>query len=137
MRVRILFLLPALVYTGIILYLSLINLADTSVKDLGMSDKLLHGGAYFGLGLIWMVYAIFGFKAEKLLYRVVVICLATTAFGIFIEVLQDRLTNYRELDFYDILANTAGVVAAGVVIWILKDYLMRLKAKFNLFFIKK
>jgi VanZ family protein len=64
-------------------------------------------------------------------------CLAATAFGIFIEVLQDRLTDYRELDFYDILANTTGVVAAGVAIWILKDYLIRLKAKFNLFFIKK
>ena len=124
-------------YTGIILYLSLINLADTSVKDLGMSDKVMHAGAYFGLGLIWMVYAIFGHNTRKLLLSIIYTCLAATAFGIFIEVLQDRLTDYRELDFYDILANTTGVVAAGVAIWILKDYLIRLKAKFNLFFIKK
>lgn len=101
-----------------------------------MSDKILHGGAYFGLGLIWMVYAIFGRNTQKLLSSIVIICVASIAFGILIEVLQDRLTNYRQLDFYDILANTAGVVAAGVAIWILKDYLIRLKAKFNLFFIK-
>ncbi len=44
------------------LYLSLINLADTPVKELGMSDKVMHGGAYFGLGLLWMFFAIFSYK---------------------------------------------------------------------------
>ena len=83
-----------------------------------------------------MVYAIFCYENQKLLKRIIIICVAATAFGIFIEVLQDRLTTYRQLDIYDILANTAGVVVAGVTIWTLKDYLIRLKAKFNLFFIK-
>jgi VanZ family protein len=137
LRVKTLFFIPALVYTFIILYLSLINLADTSVKDLGMSDKVLHGGAYFGLGIIWMIYAIFGYNTNKILKSILIICISSTLFGIFIEVLQDRLTDYRQLDIFDVLANTAGVVVAGVTIYILRDYLIRLKAKINLVFMKK
>lgn len=136
-RLKLLFLIPALVYTGIILYLSLINLADIPVSTLGMSDKLMHTGAYFGLGLLWMLYGIFSFQEKNLVTGIVVISLASVVFGIFIEVLQDTLTSYRELDFYDVLANTIGVIAAAFVIWILKDYLLSLKAKINLDLMKK
>ena len=136
-KAKLLFFIPALAYTGLILYLSLINLADTPVKDLGMSDKMMHGGAYFGLGLLWMLYAIFSFKEENLLRKIIIISLVSIAFGIFIEVLQGTLTSYRQLDLYDIYANTLGVIAAGFSVWILKDYLIRLKAKFNLDLMKK
>lgn len=129
MRAKLLFFVPALVYTGLILYLSLINLADTPVKDLGMSDKIMHGGAYFGLGLLWMFHSVFSFKKEGLPGRILIVSAASIAFGTFIEVLQDRLTSYRQLDFYDILANSIGVIVAGIVVWILKDFLIRLKAK--------
>jgi VanZ family protein len=131
-KAKLLFLLPAILYTGLILYLSLINLADTPVKDLGMSDKMMHGGAYFGLGLLWMLFATFTFEDKGLFKRIIVISVISIAFGIFIEVLQDTLTSYRQLDFYDILANTIGVVVAGVFVWSLRKYLIRLKAKINL-----
>ena len=134
---KLLFLIPALVYTGIILYLSLINLADTPVSSLGMSDKLMHSGAYFGLGLLWMLFGIFSFPEKNLLRRVVFISVAAVAFGIFIEVLQDKLTTYRQLDLYDVLANTIGVLAAAVLMWMFKNYLLSLKAKINLDLMKK
>ncbi|SOC78964.1 VanZ like family protein [Salinimicrobium sediminis] len=134
---KLLFLIPALVYTGLILYLSLINLSDTPVSKLGVSDKLMHSGAYFGLGLLWMLYGIFSFREEYLFRRIVVISAASVAFGIFIEVLQDTLTTYRQLDLYDVLANTIGVLAAALLVWILKNYLLSLKAKFNLDLMKK
>ena len=129
--------MPALVYTGIIFYLSLINLADTPVKDMGVSDKVMHGGAYFGLALLWIFFALFNYAEDKLLRKIVIISLASIAFGIFIEVLQDKLTNYRQLDLYDILANSLGVLVAGFATWITRDCLIRLKAKINLFFVKK
>ena len=137
MKAKYLFLLPALVYTGLILYLSLINLADTPVKDLGMSDKMMHGGAYFGLGLLWMWYFIFAQEENRIFKNVLWVSLFSILFGIFIEVLQDNLTNYRQLDFYDVLANTIGVIFAALVIWLLRRPLIRLKAKINLIFIKK
>lgn len=136
LKARLLFLIPALVYTFAIIYLSLINLADTPVPELGISDKIMHGGAYFGLGLLWLFFAIYNYDHNKLFSKILIVCSAATVFGIFIEVLQDRLTSYRELDFFDILANSIGVIIAGIAVWLLKDSLIRLKAKINLFFIK-
>ena len=137
LRAKLLFLIPAVAYTIAILYLSLINLADTPVKELGVSDKIMHGGAYFGLGLLWMFYMLYSYKNNNFFAKIIAISLAIISFGILIEVLQDRLTTYRQLDLYDILANSIGVVCAGIVVWLLKDSLTRLKAKINLFFIKK
>lgn len=131
-KVKLLFLTPAVLYTGLILYLSLINLADTPVRDLGMSDKVMHGGAYFGLGLLWMLFTIFSFSERDFYKRIGIISVVSIAFGIFIEVLQDTLTSYRQLDVYDILANTIGVVVAALVVWMFRKYLIRLKAKINL-----
>ncbi|WP_228914226.1 VanZ family protein [Salinimicrobium sediminilitoris] len=132
LKVKLLFLLTAVSYTILILYLSLINLADTPVKELGVSDKVMHGGAYFGLGLLWMLFVLFSFKENKLFKKILIISVSSIAFGIFIEVLQDTLTSYRQLDLYDIFANTLGVVLAGIVVWTLRKYLIRLKAKINL-----
>lgn len=136
LKAKLLFFIPALVYTLAIVYLSLINLANTAVPELGISDKVMHGGAYFGLGLLWLFFVIYNYNEKVLFPKILIVCSAAIVFGIFIEVLQDRLTSYRELDFFDILANSIGVIIAGIAVWLLKDSLIRLKAKINLFFIK-
>ena len=136
MKAKYFFFLVALLYTGAITYLSLINLAQTPVKDLGMSDKAMHGGAYFGLALLWII-AIF-FNSEKGFgKKITFICLASIVYGTLIEVLQTALTSYRELDQYDMLANSIGVLLAGLLVWALQESLIRLKVKINSFFIKK
>ena len=116
--------------------MSLINLAQSPVKEFGLSDKILHAGAYFGMVLLWLFYAIFRFSTERLKKILLIICVLSILFGIFIEVLQHVLTDYRELDFYDIIANSIGAISAGLLMWILKDSLIRLKTKINLFLIK-
>ena len=131
-----LFLLIALVYSLAITYLSLINLAQTPVKEFGLSDKILHAGAYFGMVFLWLCYAIFKFSTERLKKISLIICVLSIVFGIFIEVLQHILTDYRELDFYDIIANSTGAISAGLLVWILKNSLIRLKTKINLFLMK-
>ncbi|NJW52403.1 VanZ family protein [Salinimicrobium sp. CDJ15-91] len=97
----------------------------------------MHAGAYFGLAFLWSLFAIFTFEAVRVLQSIIIISVASTAFGIFIEVLQDVLTSYRQLDLYDVFANTTGVLLAGFMVWLLKDYLIRLKAKINLDLMKK
>ena len=129
-------LLIALVYTIAIAYLSLINLAQSPVKEFGLSDKILHAVAYFGMVILWLFYAVFKFVVERLKEISVIVCVLVIVFGIFIEVLQHILTDYRELDFYDIVANSVGAIAAVLLLWILKDLLIRLKTKINLFLIK-
>lgn len=129
LRVKLLFFIPALVYTCVILYLSLINLADTPIKDLGFSDKIMHASAYFGLSLVWIIFVTFNYRERLLFKGISIVVLAATVFGIFIEVLQDRLTSYRQMDYQDVLANTAGVIAAGILAWLIKDSLIKVKAR--------
>ena len=136
MRDKLLFLVPALLYSAAILYLSLINLSETPVAEIGLSDKIMHAGAYFVLGLSWM-FCFLSARVDQLKKNIIVVSLLAILFGIFIEVLQDRLTSYRQLDFYDIFANGIGVIVAGTAVWLLKEFLIRLKAKINSFFIKK
>lgn len=131
------FLLPALVYTAFISYLSLINLSETPVRDLGISDKVMHAGAYFVLAFLWLIFYIFNYNTERLEKGIFIICIGSIGFGTFIEVLQRELTTYRELDLLDILANTVGVILAGLVVRLLKGTLIRLKPKINSFFLKK
>lgn len=127
----------ALVYTGLITYLSLINLADTPVSQLGVGDKAMHAGAYFGLGVLWLIFSIFNSENKSFAKKIILICVACIAFGTFIEVLQHMLTEYRQLDLLDVLANSIGAIVAGTLVWLLKEILIRLKTKINLFFMEK
>jgi len=51
-----------------------------------------------------------------------------------IEVLQGVLTSYREPDWYDILANTAGILLAVIIFLLFEKSLKRLNSKINLIF---
>ena len=55
-------------------------------------------------------------------------------FGMLIEVLQGVLTSYREPDWFDILANTAGILLAVVIFLFFEKSLKRLNSKINLIF---
>ncbi len=97
-----------------------------------MSDKFMHGSAYFGLGVLWMIFGVFSFEKTGIFKKIVIISIISVVFGIFVEVLQHTLTSYRRWDLYDIIANSIGVVLAGIIVWITRKYLIRLKAKFSL-----
>lgn len=61
------------------------------------------------------------------------ISLVIVLFGILIEVLQGAVTEYRDPDWADILANSIGVLLAlGMCLGFLK-YFKRLKHKINSF----
>lgn len=137
MAVKLLTLLPAVVYTGVITYLSLVNLSDTSVSTWGLSDKVLHAGAYFGMALVWLMFYVMNYQPKTFLRKILVVCLLVAFFGIIVEVLQKELTTYRELDVLDMLANTAGVILAGVLVKLNLKRLMRLKSAVDLFFKEK
>ncbi len=103
---------------------------------MGVSDKLLHGGAYFGMSFLWLIFAVFAFSNKNLIKIILFVCLITIGFGIFIEALQKVLTDYRQLDIFDIVANSIGAMLAGLVVYLLNKNLIGLKAKINSFLIK-
>lgn len=122
-------------YTILLTVSSLVKLGKISVGSFSPTDKLLHLGAYFGLLVLWKVYFMLKNK-PKSTYKINLFKIAGLAvlFGMLIEVLQGVLTSYREPDWFDILANTAGILLAVVIFLFFEKSLKRLNSKINLIF---
>ena len=117
MQMRIKNLLQANAYliatglTAFIAYLSLDSFSEINMP-IDNFDKVFHSLAYFFLALSWF------FAVEKshsiFKYKIVVVFFVLI-FGIIIEVLQSSLTTYRTADYYDIMANSFGILIAMVL----------------------
>lgn len=80
-----------------------------AVPSIGLSDKVMHAGAYFTL-MVWFA----GFYRRGF-YALIAAVLV--ALGIGLDVLQ-RLTETRSFDWYDVAMNCAGV-AVGLALSLL------------------
>jgi VanZ family protein len=88
--------------------LSLIKMPKSEIK-INNVDKIYHGFAYFTLAFSWLLVF---YKNQKKKYLIVISCII---FGIIIEVIQSKLTNYRTGDYLDVLANLLGVLLALLI----------------------
>jgi len=103
----------AIVITISITYLSLSKVSSIiPVLEIKNGDKYQHLLAYFGMMMSWL------FVSQKLntkrisrLWAVMGVFL----FGVLMEVLQQRLTTYRQADVYDVFANLSGIIIAYIV----------------------
>jgi VanZ family protein len=100
-------LLIAIFVTISILYLSLTKVPKYNVT-ISHLDKWQHGIAYFTLTFFWL----FTFHKKKKKYPIALYCIL---FGIIIEVLQFTITNYRTGDYFDVIANSGGVMLGSLV----------------------
>ena len=89
-------------------YLSLKKMEALPIQ-FSHSDKMYHAVAYFLLGFTWLLSFPKSSQKKRLKYAIVILCII---YGIVIEVLQGTLTAYRTASLLDVLANTAGVIAA-------------------------
>lgn len=110
----------AIIYSAVLAFMSFIKL--NNVPDIGVDfgDKIFHFLAYFILTFLWFSAFFYNFKLKKtkaISYAATV----SVIFGIIIEVLQDKLTAYRSLDVYDVVANTSGVVLAVFILVLKKN----------------
>ncbi len=103
-------LILAIIASIIIAFLSLTSIPkiDLGIK-IKSADKYLHAIAYFTLSVVWY-FALYE-KLKKNSFKFYVILLLI-AYGIILEALQGGLTNYRTADFFDVIANTFGIVLA-------------------------
>jgi VanZ family protein len=81
----------------------------SAVPSVGLSDKIMHAGAYFTL-MVWFA----GFYRRGL-YPLIAGVLV--ALGVGLDLLQ-RLTETRSFDWYDVVMNCAGV-AVGLALSLL------------------
>lgn len=98
----------ALAFSILILILSLIPLKSDLLGQVENSDKILHTFSYTILSLSWFFY----FKPIKNIPKKGFIFLGLFIYGIIIEILQSTLTTYRSGSFYDVLANSIGILIA-------------------------
>jgi VanZ family protein len=81
--------------------------------EIKSSDKILHILAYFTLSMVWFLALQ---KKMSNLYSRFFLIFSIVIYGIILEVLQGGITNYRTGDFYDVIANTIGVLLAVLLI---------------------
>jgi hypothetical protein len=77
-----------------------------NVPSLGLSDKVMHAGAYFTL-MVWFA----GFYRRGVYPLIAGVLIAL---GVGLDLLQ-RLTETRSFDWYDVAMNCAGV-AVGLIL---------------------
>ncbi len=104
----------ALLWTIAITVASLISVGEMPKVDLPGNDKTIHFLFYFVLTLLWYVALERKYKNRLLKFLIVG---ASIIYGIIIEILQGVLTQNRQADVYDALANSAGAFLALLVIF--------------------
>lgn len=92
-------------------------------------DKIGHAIAYCGFTIVWFGFYFFSEKLNKdwkqSVFRASIIAFF---WGLLMEVAQGVLTDYRMPDFFDVIANTSGIVLAVLVLRIGKKQLYHLKS---------
>ncbi|MDT0675060.1 VanZ family protein [Autumnicola musiva] len=124
--------LAAGIYTIALAYLSLIQLGKISVGSFNPTDKMLHAAAYLVLVTVWKLYFVFS-SGNNFRYKPNLLWISGVSifFGMLIEVLQGTLTSYRDPDWFDILANSTGVLLAALLFILSEGLLRRLRQKIN------
>ncbi|APG61428.1 hypothetical protein LPB144_08220 [Christiangramia salexigens] len=93
---------------------------------------MLHAGAYLLLVLLWKLFFVFKShdfnKYRSNLIRIALLCFV---FGMIMELLQGILTSYRDPDWWDILANSTGVIIAVVFLLLVAPYLKALRHRIH------
>lgn len=105
----------SVLYTLALAVVCLISLKNVPDVGLAYADKIFHCLTYFIFTLLWFGSFVlrFGYpKVKALLFS----AFFAIIFGIIVEVLQGKVTTTRTLDFYDVIANTLGVVLAVVIL---------------------
>ena len=106
------FIYIAIVLTIAVTLGSLVSFEDVKVMPEQYSDKSIHTFAYGLLALSWLLT--YKQKAKELKYGIL-ISGVVFFYGIVIEVLQGVITNNRQSDLYDILANLIGIFISFVL----------------------
>ncbi|HKJ48020.1 MAG TPA: VanZ family protein [Christiangramia sp.] len=124
-------LLFALIYTSVIAYFSSIVMDyKVSIGGFDPTDKMLHAGAYLFLAVLWKLYFLFKHSDfERYTSNLLWVALASFLFGMLIEVLQGTLTSYRTPDWWDVLANSTGVVLAVLFFMVMAPTVKKVKQK--------
>ena len=125
--------LAAYSYTLLIIVASLAKLVITFIpSEVKNSDKIGHFIAYFGFAIIWTLFFFVRNKKNSkkdFLNAVLKASIFGIIFGIIMEVAQLVLTDYRQFDLKDALANTLGALLAALIMYFFANFFMLIKKR--------
>lgn len=113
--IPVLSLAPAYVFHGI----------ECSLPPINGLDKMVHAFLYLALTAA-ALHAVPLCKRTHV-GTVLIVALATSLYGAFMELCQKWLTTTRSMDPYDTLANTMGAFACALALWVWARHRMNLK----------
>ena len=102
----------AIIWNCLILTFCLINLSNVNeVQKINIPhiDKMVHFSFYTISSFLWS-WALLNSKSKHFYFNLILIVLGLIMFGLGIEFLQDILPTKRSFEWYDVLANTLGVL---------------------------
>jgi len=122
-------------YTLFVIVASLAKLVFTFMpKGVPNSDKIGHLIAYFGFAIIWSLYFFVKNKQNTkavFLKSVLKAAVFGVFFGMLMELAQLTLTDYRQFDMKDALANTLGVLLAVLLMYCFANFIILIKKRAN------
>ena len=121
-------LISAIFWTFIILFLCLINSDDLPSLNLQVkgTDKVFHFILHFMFTSLWTLYLYAGAKTITK-SKIVKIILSSFLFGVLIEFIQEYYTTSRNGDVFDVLSNTLGAFTAGILLYFILNRIKKLK----------
>ncbi|MES2812417.1 MAG: VanZ family protein [Bacteroidota bacterium] len=96
----------AVIWTGLILFLSFKSPAGVPQINISNIDKVVHFMFYFVFVFLWYRFLFFKKLTQK--KHLIVLVLIAISLGILVEFAQGYFTITRQPDFFDALANTIG-----------------------------
>lgn len=112
------FLFLAISWTVLITVASLVSFNSVPKVNIPGNDKVVHFLFYLVFVVLWSLAKWQSYF--KIKYDLLILVLAII-YGIIIEVLQGVLTQTREADFYDALANSLGAVVGFIGLYCVKN----------------
>lgn len=127
---KYLLLFIALLWTGIVSYLCLVNSNEIPVINIPNLDKCIHTFFHLVFTFVWFLFFSKQFQIETISKPLMFSVAFSFVFGITIEILQNLITTTRNADAFDIIANMVGsILAVFVVVFCDKTNILNLILK--------
>lgn len=107
-----LFFWAAVIWTGIVFTLCLVQSNSLPVINIVNLDKYIHAFFHFVFTSLWFLFLISHTKNKNVFMPLMIAVMLSVFFGIAIEVLQGLYTTTRREDILDVAANVSGSTLA-------------------------
>jgi VanZ family protein len=102
----------AVLWTGVVLYLCLVQSDKLPVVTIENLDKVVHAFFHFVFTSLWILFFKTQIKSPDSYRPYIVSFLFSVLFGVTIEIMQGQYTTSRKEDVLDVVANIAGAALA-------------------------